>query len=489
MKKAFMLLLWGAVQALAQNPGDSVGSFAATGAMTAARSWHTATLLNNGQVLIAGGAAGFASPTASAELYDPTRGIFLPTGSMITARSFHTAVSLPDGRVLIVGGYSGNGDNLIRMLNTAEIYDPSTGTFSATGNMIHGHECAEAQTLNTGKILISGGGVAADDHVPDAELYDPASGSFADPGAYATGPSGFNSCQGAASVLLPDGRVLLVWEEDAAEIYDPATGSFSATGKPAALSYADGLPTATLLMNGKVLVAGGADDGGYHTTSELFDASTGIFSPGGSMVTGHVYHSATLLPSGAVLVAGGYRFGGAAIASTELYDPVSGTFGVGGVMITSRCCHTATLLNDGRVLIAGGDVLDSYPGFATSMAELYTPAVLTPAPVLLVTGDGQSQGAILHAGTVRLVTASDPAVAGEALEIYGTGLAEGSVIPPQVMIGGKEALVLYFGKTPGFAGLNQVNVRVPDGVAPGPAVPVRLSYLGRPTNAVTIGVQ
>jgi hypothetical protein len=198
--------------------------------------------------------------------------------------------------------------------------------------------------------------------------------------------------------------------------------------------------------------------------------------------------SATLLPNGTVLIAGGYGPQGPTDV-TDVYDPVSGIFRAGPEMVTKREIHTATLLNDGRVLIAGGFTATYFPS-STSLAELYTPDVLTPAPVLLsVTCNGQGQGAILHAGTARLVTAIDPAVAGEALEIYLTGLKDGSVIPPQVAIGGRLAKILYFGTAPGFTGLNQVNVRVPSGVTPGAGVPVRLTYLGRWSNAVTIWVK
>ena len=141
MKTALMLLLWCA----ASVPGQSsAGAFTATGAMTIARSWHTATLLNNGQVLIAGGVTNSSfSATASAELYDPTRGTFSPTGNMTAPRAAHSAILLPDGRVLIAGGSSSLGEN-VPWLTTAEIYDPSTGTFTATSDMTRGNWCAQA---------------------------------------------------------------------------------------------------------------------------------------------------------------------------------------------------------------------------------------------------------------------------------------------------------------------------------------------------------
>jgi hypothetical protein len=164
-----------------------------------------------------------------------------------------------------------------------------------------------------------------------------------------------------------------------------------------------------------------------------------------------------------------------------------GTFGATGNMATARSPHTATLLNNGKVLIAGGNF---GANLSLSLAELYTPSILVPTPVLLsLPGNAEGQGAILHAGTARVATESDPAVAGEVLEIYGTGLNTNGVIEPQIAIGGRIAELLYFGNAPGFASLNQMNVRLPTGIGPRSAVPVRLNYLNRPSNAVTIGVR
>jgi uncharacterized protein (TIGR03437 family) len=178
---------------------------------------------------------------------------------------------------------------------------------------------------------------------------------------------------------------------------------------------------------------------------------------------------------------------GGALASAEIYDPVTGTFSVTGSMITANQGegHTSTLLNNGRVLIAGADVNP-----LSSTAELYTPRVLVSAPVLFsLSGDGRGQGAIWHASTGQVASADNPAVAGEALAMYTTNLGSGGVIPPQVTIGGQLANVLYFGGAPGYPGYNQVNFALPNDVTPGAAIRVRLTYLGRPTNEVNIGVQ
>ncbi len=453
------------------------------------RSSHTATLLANGMVLIAGGSTDLTAPLATAELYDPDKGTFTAAGAMTSARMGHTATLLPDGKVLMAGGTVSAGGFVPS--NGAEIYDPSTGVFSATGKMISNHVCQQAILLNSGKVLIVGGN--SSDQPPNAELYDPTTGTFALTGTYANDTFDFNTCQGSQSALLADGRVLIIFESGGAQIYDPSRDAFARTSNPIVADYVDGLPSATLLMSGNLLVAGGCEYTLY-ATAELFNLGTETFAPTGSLTSGRTLDTATLLPDGTVLMTGSYVPGGGSLASAELYDPVAGTFRPTSAMSTARSSHTATLLNNGRVLIAGGQAggggASLSLGFSLSPAELYAPSVLAPAPVLLsLSGDGQGQGAILHAGTARVVTTSDPAVPGEALEIYLTGLAEGSVIPPQVAVGGRMAEVLFFGKAPGYAGLNQINVRVPAGLAPGPGVPLRMNYLGRPSNEVTVSVQ
>ncbi len=466
---------------------QSSGTFAATGSMTELRSQHTATLLFDGRVLLAGGYGPQGAGLPTAEIYDPATGTFAATGSMAAARRMHSSTLLGNGRVLIVGGYSFGTP-----LGTAELYDPASGTFTPTGSLISPRGGHTAILMANGKVLMLGGyGTAGFPLVAPAEIYDPDTGSFTTAARY-SGRDGCDFC--APSAMLADGKILFP-AQNPAQLYDPDTGIFSRTGS----MLEPGQSAATLLLNGTVLFAGG-EDLGRLSRAELYDVTTGVFSSTGNMLSSRVGHTLTLLPSGQVLAAGGETdscsanscyFAGS-LPTAELYDPASGTFSATGSMTMARDGHTATLLNDGRVLVAGGL---SYGGIGLfygeeASAELYTPSLLVASPRLFsVSGDGKGQGAIWYATTGDLASPGSPTVAGDVLSMYTSNLIEGAVIPPQVAIGGRLAEVLYFGDAPGYPGYYQVNFRVPGGVMASPTVPVRLTYLSRPSNEVTIGVR
>ena len=270
------------------------------------REFHTATILQNGKVLIAGGSAS----DTSAELYDPSTGGFVKTGSMAVPRLGHTATLLTDGRVLVVGGSSDGG---------AEIYDPVTETFEATGSMAAVRSGHTATMLSGGKVLIVGG------------------------------KTDFVQTIVTTTALA------------STELYDPQSGSFSPS---ASLSTARTGHTATLLSNGTVLVVGGANSVPLEST-EIYDLSTGRFVPGANMAVPRTNHAATVLPNGTVFVVGGIPevppvYAGYAPTSTaEIYDPSSNSFVQTGSMADGRFWHSATLLGDGRVLVVGGGHSDA----------------------------------------------------------------------------------------------------------------------------------
>lgn len=476
MKSSFVLplLFFGTFSAAPMVLAQPSGAFTVqslTGNMVMPRCFHTATLLGDGRVLMAGGNTG-NTVVASAELYDPSTGTFSLIGQMSMPRAAHTATLLADGRVLIAGGAESP---------SAELYDPTTGTFTPTGSMSTARAAHTATLLPDGRVLVAGGDdPTTGSDLLSADLYDPIAGTFMPTGSlhrawYLAG----------GATLLADGTVLV-----GEEIYDPSTGLFTDTG----YSGHDFDFTTTLVANGTAFIAGGGDsDAGISVSqTDLYDPANTTFAAAPRMTLGRFYHTATLLPSGIVMIAGGasYDVGPyqAYLASVEIYDFSSGTFGWIGNMNAGRQIHTATLLGDGRVLLAGGVGAPGYSALAT--AEVYTPPVLVPAPVLFsLSGDGQGQGAIWNAATGQVASPDNPASAGDVLSMYTTSLIEGGAIPPQVAIGCKLAEILFFGDAPGYPGYFQVNFRVPNGVVPGNSVPVRLTYIGRPGNAVTIGVQ
>jgi hypothetical protein len=351
-----------------------------TGTMTSGRGFQTATLLADGRVLIVGGYASGQVPLASAEIYDPSTGTFTVTGSMTVGRAEHTATMLSDDRVLITGGIT-RGSRLA----SAEIYDPATGTFGPTGSMTDGRARHRATLLADGRVLVTGGdGVLAQAPLASAELYDPTTGTFSATGSMAAPAGALHS-----ATLLSDDRVLVAGGGSAsdgrcyatAEIYDSATGTFSPTGS---LTTPRCGHTATLFPDGRVLMTTGTKNWqgtGYQSSAELYDPATGTFSPTGSMATAPAAQTATLLSDGRVLVAGGNQVTSQSLASAELYDPATGTFGPTGSMTDARTLQTATLLSDGRVLVTGGESVGwNFAGPFLASVELYDPATGTFSP-------------------------------------------------------------------------------------------------------------
>lgn len=281
----------------------ATGIFKPVGPSMPMTSGQTATLLHDGRVLVAGGGSGVAIdgvelPLAGTLSFDPIRGAFTGGPVMGTARYHHTATLLPNGQVLIAGGL-GLLDSNTLPLSSAELYDPVANTFKPTGSMVNARSGFfsgfTATLLPDGKVLIVG-----DDRSSNtAELYDPASGTFTSTGSM-TAPRGQ-----LTAVLLKDGKVLVAGN-GSADSYDPATGTFTAEGS---FNEIVGPHTATLLPEGTILFTGGGHDSGYGTGNSvyawLYDPSNGAIRDTGSMTTPRQFHSATLLPNGKVLVAGG----------------------------------------------------------------------------------------------------------------------------------------------------------------------------------------
>lgn len=327
-----------------------------TGEMVENRYSHTATLLLDGKVLAAGGSADIPgnSSLSSAELYDPATGSWSPAGSMGTARRAHTATILQDGKVLVAGGAMDNTGT--GSLSSAELYDPVIGIWMPVASMGEARSWHTATLLLNGTVLVAGGTGNAG-VLSSAELYDPATGlwtpavSMAEARhfAYATLLANGNVLV-AGGGSIADGSVAL----SSAELYDPVAGSWSATGPMAVARQGARL---TLLVNGNVLVAGGwgGAASGSLISAELYDPVAGSWSATGSMTTARYRSTATFLPDGKVLVAGGEAGSGAVFDnSAELYDPVTGTWSTAGSMATARATHTATLLTNNKVLVSGG---------------------------------------------------------------------------------------------------------------------------------------
>jgi N-acetylneuraminic acid mutarotase len=328
--------------------------------MATRRTFHSATLLSNGKVLVVGGFhydGPPAAPVSSAELYDPQTNTWSSAGNLLEGREHHSATLLPDGRVLVAGG----DDVLAVSLASSEIYDPTAATWvnaPPVDGLTTPRRFHAATLLPNGRVLVTGGEYwGPNAALNSSELYNPATNLWTNAG---------NLSQGRrqhTSTLLANGSVLVAGGYNAAfvavasaEVLDDPQRVTAATND--SLNTARSRHTATLLLDGRVLVAGGGGGSGPLSSAELYDRATNSWSLTGSMNVARAFHTATLLTDGRVLVAGGMTSGGAALYSAEVYDPQTATWSYVGSMLGSapdgRALHSATLLADGRVLVAGG---------------------------------------------------------------------------------------------------------------------------------------
>lgn len=342
------------------------GGFSNTGSMNVERYDHTATLLADGEVLVAGGLNNSTGYLSSVEIYNPSTGKWRLTGSMTIARDGHSAVLLPNGQVLVAGGLDPNGCCGAPPLNTAELYNPSTGQWTRTGSMTAGRSSFVLMLLPNGEALAAGGadnGTA----LTSAEIYNPAMGTWT---AIASMTQGDES---SAAVLLRDNRVFVVGNDN---LYNSSTGTWTAAAAAPIFAHA---PNA-LLPNGNVFAAGTIQgDLVYNPSANQWTT----FAPPPCTTTKQNCQSAgVLLPTGNVLVAGGVTYVNAQPYPLEetnglafLLNPSTLSWTSTGNMSKSRIGETMTLLLSGQALVAGGETFDKHLGrlVPIASAELYTP--------------------------------------------------------------------------------------------------------------------
>ncbi len=342
------------------------------------RSYHTSTLLEDGTVLVVGGL--WSNPQTkktegldTAERYDPKTGHWSSAGKMNSQHWQHEAVRLKDGRVLIVGGCAGAPSNTCMMGVDVEIYDPkaSANPWKKASPMMNFRRGHRAVLLNDGRVFVAGG-FDNQTNFTSVEIYDPQKDGWTSPPATLNEPRNL-----AAMVTLKNGKVFIAggWSTqnflNTVEIFDPANNSIKLLSST--LHEARDTATATLLQDGRVLIVGGwCDDDDPPVdcvvkNAELFDPATDKIVTVGSPGSHTVYHTATLLINGNVIVVGGT----AKATSAMLFDTGTLTWSASAELSLGRVSHAATLLDDGRVIVSGGD--DDMSKNSTDSVEIYTP--------------------------------------------------------------------------------------------------------------------
>lgn len=378
-------------------------------------------------------------PTQSAT---PATGTWTATGNMITARAEFTATLLPDGKVLVAGGIPGN-DEAVETAS-AELYDPSTGKWSATGSMSTPRAKHTATLLANGKVLVAGGFCAPvgpgggetkgcpahedpDGAIANAELYDPAKGNWTATGSMSTARFLHTA------TLLDDGNVLVAGAEHrdgilaSAELYNPATGKWTAT---TSMITARTQQFAAKLADGKVLIAGGIGpisptDHGALASAEVYDPATRKWAATGELPAAHVQiGTIALLRDGKVLLAGGGGSGDPMLSAAELYNPSSGTWTSTASMQVPRGESASTLLADGRVFVVGGFSDPSIPNAPLlASAELFDPKLGSWIDAgSMGAGHFDLTATLLANGQVLVTGGVNPDSATATTELYDPGL-------------------------------------------------------------------
>jgi len=343
---------------------DAADPNAPGGTLVTPRTDHTATLLADGRVLLAGGYDGALAATVSAEIYNSTTNTWTATSNLNQGRRDHGTVLLSDGRALSMGG-STTGD-VSTVTTSAEIYNSATGLWTVTPDMITARSFFDPVLLANGKVLVAGGHIAGPPfETASRELYDPTSGTWSATGSLLQPRTQYHA------TLLADGRVLVAggFNQTAgliaqSELYDPATGTWSSSGS---LNIPRDSNVQVRLADGRVLVAGGIKRFGFEThppkitaSAEIYDPVTGIWSPTGSLNTPRIDFTANLLNDGRIFAAGGWDIGATGgppqvYSSIEEYAPSTGRWRtLRNTLAAPRFAHTATNLLDGSLIIAGG---------------------------------------------------------------------------------------------------------------------------------------
>jgi hypothetical protein len=389
--------------------------FSPTGSIYVAPAGKTQTLLNSGKVLIAGGeftCGQFVScATAEATLYDPTTGTFTPTGSLNIARESHTATMLDSGNVLIAGGYApvtGNPYVNMDIFNEAELYDPHTETFTFTGSMHDARYQHTATLMNDGLVLVAGGGDLVEVEfnrfvqgtLDSAELYDPTTGKFTYTGQLHT------ALAGQTATMLNDGQVLVaggssdaVPQPGAAELYDPASGSFNDTDSLCVNYQYD---SSSILNDGTVLLTGSISP-----IAEFYDPTSGLFTPR-SILTPLIGGGSTRLNNGNVLLLG-FRDSSLDVGS-ELY--LAGTLSPKGLVSIAVSPATPTLSVGGALqFVATGTFSDNSTQILQSVIWSSSNQAVATA-----NNDASNHGVAFAVGAgTSLITATAGSIAGSTL--------------------------------------------------------------------------